>query len=106
MHFHFHTPPMEGLFLFCPLFPLRNSSLAGTVKLFNGRQYFKYLYMIFVTVSGATKDGVESCVISVSCILAVSMEPAVNHGSVTVSQSGEDCFVMQVTMWSDLWSLV
>lgn len=62
-------------------------------------------YMLFVTVSGATKDGVESCVISASCTLAVSMEPAVNHGSVSVSHSGEDNFVIQVTMWSDLWSL-
>ena len=59
-------------------------------------------YMIFVTVSGATKDGVESCAISVSCTLAVSMEPAVSHGSVTVSHRGEDYFVMQVTICSDL----
>ena len=40
--------------------------------------------------------------ISASCILAVFMELAVNHGSATASLSGEDCFVIKVTRASDL----
>ena len=61
-------------------------------------------YMIFV--SGVTLDGVGNCVISVSCIQAVFMEPAVYLGSVTVTHSGEDYFVMQVTVQCDLWLLL
>ena len=40
---------------------------------------------------------------SANCILDVFMEPVANHGSATVSLSGEECFVMQVTRTSDLW---
>jgi len=52
----------------------------------------------FVTLSQA---GVENFVISVSCILDVFMEPAVCHGSATVSHSGVDYSVMQILTHAD-----
>lgn len=57
-----------------------------------------------VTVSGVVLNlaGVGNFVTSASCILAVFMELAANHGSATASLSGEDCFVIKVTRASDL----
>lgn len=52
---------------------------------------------INVSVSGAQLVGTGNSVTSASCILGVFMELAVNHGSVTVSLNGEDCFVIKVT---------
>lgn len=57
-----------------------------------------------VTVSGVVLNlaGVGNFVTSASCILAVFMELAANHGSATASLSGEDFFVIKVTRASDL----
>lgn len=41
--------------------------------------------------------GLGNFVTSASCILAVFMELAVNHGSVTVSLSGEEFFVIKIS---------
>lgn len=52
---------------------------------------------INVSVSGVPLAGRGNFVTSASCILVVSMELAVNHGSVTASLNGEDGFVIKVT---------
>ena len=46
--------------------------------------------------------GLGNFVTSASCTLGVFMELAVNHGSVTVSLSGEEFFVIKVTIALDL----
>lgn len=52
---------------------------------------------INVSVLGVRLAGTGNSVTSASCILGVFMELAVNHGSVTASLNGEDCFVIKVT---------
>ena len=74
---------------FCGMKRLVVHSFAPTSISFNHR----------ATVSGVLLNlaGVENFVTSASCILAVFMERAVNHGSASASLNGEDGFVIKVT---------
>lgn len=65
--------------------------------------YRMLIMFVAVSVVILNQAGVENFVISVSCILDVFMEPAVCHGSATVSDSGVDYSVMQVMTCPDLW---
>jgi len=52
---------------------------------------------VFLENARARLAGTGNSVTSASCFLGVFMELAVNHGSVTASLNGEDCFVIKIS---------